>query len=56
MLVHELYRTLYDARDPGAAAAQAVVLFVIIAVLSFVQFRFLDQVVYLLVQRRVLQL
>ncbi|MCB0996786.1 MAG: sugar ABC transporter permease [Acidimicrobiales bacterium] len=46
VLVHELYRTLYDARDPGAAAAQAVVLFVIIAVLSFVQFRFLERRVH----------
>lgn len=46
VLVYQLYDTLYQGRNPGAAAAQAVVLFVIIAVLSFVQFRVLERRVH----------
>ncbi len=44
VLVYSLVQTL--PIDPGRAAAQAVVLFVVIGVLSFVQFKWLDRRVH----------
>jgi ABC-type sugar transport system permease subunit len=41
-----LYDTVHKARDPGLAAAQAVVLFAIIFVLSLAQFRYLERRVH----------
>jgi sn-glycerol 3-phosphate transport system permease protein len=46
VLVYSLYDTVHKTRDPGLAAAQAVVLFVIILVLSLVQFRYLERRVH----------
>lgn len=39
VLVYELFNTVFEGRDQGAASAQAIVLFAIIVVLSAVQFR-----------------
>lgn len=46
VLVYSLYTTVHKTRDPGLAAAQAVVLFVIILVLSIVQLRLLERRVH----------
>jgi ABC-type sugar transport system permease subunit len=46
VLVYSLYDTVHHTRDPGLAAAQAVVLFAIIVVLSIAQFRFLERRVH----------
>ena len=46
VLVYQLYSTVYKTRDPGLAAAQAVVLFAIIFVLSMAQVVFLDRRVH----------
>jgi sn-glycerol 3-phosphate transport system permease protein len=46
VLVYSLYSTVHQTRDPGLAAAQAVVLFAIILVLSLVQLRLLERRVH----------
>jgi ABC-type sugar transport system permease subunit len=46
VLTYALYTTVYKERDPGGGAALAVVLFVIIMVLTLVQFRFLEKRVH----------
>ena len=46
VLTYALYTTVYKERDPGGGAALAVVLFVIIMVLTLVQFRFLERRVH----------
>src|SRR5262249_30763827 len=46
VLVYSLFSTVHQARDPGLASAQAMVLFVIILVLSLAQFRFLERRVH----------
>jgi ABC-type sugar transport system permease subunit len=46
VLVYSLYTTVHKTRDPGLAAAQAVVLFAIIVVLSLVQLRLLERRVH----------
>jgi sn-glycerol 3-phosphate transport system permease protein len=46
VLVYSLYDTVHKTRDPGLAAAKAVVLFLIILVLSMAQFRFLERRVH----------
>ena len=46
VLTYALYTTVYKERDPGGGAALAVVLFVIIMLLTMVQFRFLEKRVH----------
>lgn len=46
VLTYALYTTVYKERDPGGGAALAVVLFVIIMLLTLVQFRFLEKRVH----------
>jgi ABC-type sugar transport system permease subunit len=46
VLVYSLYTTVHHSRDPGLAAAQAMVLFAIILVLSIAQFRYLERRVH----------
>ena len=46
VLTYALYTTVYKERDPGGGAALAVVLFVIIMLLTIVQFRFLEKRVH----------
>ena len=46
VLTYALFTTVYKERDPGGGAALAVVLFVIILVLTMVQFRFLEKRVH----------
>ena len=46
VLTYSLYTTVYNERDPGAGAALAVVLFVIILFLTLIQFRFLERKVH----------
>jgi ABC-type sugar transport system permease subunit len=46
VLVYELYNTLFETRDQGAASAQAIVLFAIIVALSAIQFRLMRRRVH----------
>jgi ABC-type sugar transport system permease subunit len=46
VLVYSLYTAVRKTRDPGLAAAQAVVLFLLIFLFSFMQFRFLERRVH----------
>jgi sn-glycerol 3-phosphate transport system permease protein len=46
VLVYQLYRTVYQTRDPGLASAQAVVLFGIVVGLTALQMRFLERRVH----------
>jgi sn-glycerol 3-phosphate transport system permease protein len=46
VLTYSLYTTVFKERDPGAGAALAVVLFVIILLLTIAQFRFLEKRVH----------
>ena len=46
VLTYALYTTVYKERDPGGGAALAIVLFVIILLLTMVQFRFLEKRVH----------
>ena len=46
VLTYSLYTTVFKERDPGAGAALAVVLFVIILLLTMAQFRFLEKRVH----------
>jgi ABC-type sugar transport system permease subunit len=46
VLTYSLYTTVYKERDPGGGAELAVVLFVIILLLTMVQFRFLEKRVH----------
>jgi len=46
VLTYSLYTTVFKERDPGAGAALAVVLFVIILLLTMMQFRFLEKRVH----------
>lgn len=45
-LTYSLFTTVFKERDPGAGAALAVVLFVIILVLTLIQFRLLERRVH----------
>jgi ABC-type sugar transport system permease subunit len=46
VIVYSLFQTLHRNHDPNFAAAQAIVLFLIVLVLTFVQFRFLERRVF----------
>ena len=46
VLTYSLYTTVFKDRDPGRGAALAVVLFVIILLLTIVQFRFFEKRVH----------
>jgi sn-glycerol 3-phosphate transport system permease protein len=46
VLTYSLYTTVYKERDPGTGAALAIVLFVIILILTLLQFRFLEKKVH----------
>jgi sn-glycerol 3-phosphate transport system permease protein len=46
VLTYSLFTTVFNERDPGAGAALAIVLFVIILILTLIQFRLLERKVH----------